>query len=136
VPSLIYSYRLFIQDIFSVTCSNKLKKSNEPFPDLLNKYASYLDDICGHLLNTCRHAVHRRQKLIWMKPVPPRFDLTPEQNDQFQQITKMSDDISQRYGFKPFDRYFIWERSRQELLMHNSHHFGCKGKQKKILISS
>ncbi|CAM4987796.1 unnamed protein product, partial [Rotaria socialis] len=29
--------------------------------------------------------------------------------------------------FKPFDRYFIWLRSGQELLANNSHHFKPEG---------
>lgn len=88
-----------------------------------------METTCAHLLNICRPKdVHRKQKLIWMKPIPPRFNLTSEQKDQFQDITKMSDDITRKYGFKSFDCYFIWDHSREELIMNNSHHFGPQGK--------
>ena len=72
--------------------------------------------------------MNRKQKLIWMKPIPPRFSLTSEQSHQLQQIIKTSDCITQKHGFKSFDRYFIWEHSREELIINNSHHFGSQGK--------
>lgn len=87
-----------------------------------------MDHVCAHLLNISQsHHTNRKQKLIWMKPIPPRFNLTSEQTNQFQQIIKTSDCITQKYGFKSFDRYFIWEHHREELLINNSHHFGPQG---------
>lgn len=88
-----------------------------------------MDHVCARLLNICPpNHMNRKQKLIWMKPIPPRFSLTPEQSSQLQQIIKTSDCITQKYGFKSFDRYFIWEHSREQLIMNNSHHFGPQGK--------
>lgn len=96
-----------------------------------------MDHICARLLNICRSrdSMTKKQKLIWIKPIPPCFDLTSEQMNQFQQIIKISNTITQNHGFKSFDRYFIWEYSRQELLIDNSHHFAREGKEmKKIYI--
>ncbi|CAF3078812.1 unnamed protein product [Rotaria socialis] len=105
----------------------KLKKSKQPFPNLITTYKRALENLYTQLLSTCQNPLKPKQKLIWMKPTPPNVQLTAEQQLQFEEIVKITDQVAQQYSFKPFDRYFIWLRSGQELLANNSHHFKPEG---------
>lgn len=121
--------------IFSLTYlhlfyfSKKIDQSAPNFDDYYNNYLIQLEKLSAHVATFCPRTNQSNPQMFWMTPLPQIINMSTEQQEKFNKILHDTELITTKEGFIKFDRYDVWSR-RQDLVVMQTGHFSLHGEYK------